>query len=379
MTSLDTEPSRERLDTLTGLRFYAAFIVLLRHTVPELWPAPVLAQLAAIGPIGVGFFFVLSGFILTWTWNPTVSTRAFYGRRIARIYPLHILTTVLAVGIFLAAGTAEVANALSSVFLLHAWGGEDWFIGTNTPSWSLSVEAFFYLLAPFLIPVIAKLDHKRCLWVVLGAVSAMGLWTVAYAGATIMNLPVSPFSTYTNPVYRLGEFVIGIAIASSTRSGWRLRVSFRSALALGAAGYIFLAAVNWIIADYGPSLGNAVGLPFGVLDLMYLPVVCVLVAAAAGADLDGVRTPLSGVWHVRLGQWSFALYLVQMIVVVAVAEMVDAPESLSLGGLLALLATIAVSVAISAGLFQWFEKPVESALRKRIGSSKPRELASRTR
>ena len=375
MTSLDTEPSRARLDTLTGLRFYAAFVVLLRHTVPELWPAPVLTQLAAIGPIGVGFFFVLSGFILTWTWNPGVSTRVFYGRRIARIYPLHILTTLIAVGIFLAAGTADIGNAILSVFLLHAWGGDGWAAGTNGPSWSLSVEAFFYLLAPFLIPVIARLDPKKCLWVVLGSMAAMGVWTVAYAGATLVDLPVNPFSTYTNPVYRLGEFAIGIAIASAMRSGWRLPLTFRAAAALGGAAYVLLAAVNWIVAEYGPSLGDTAGLPLGVLDLMYLPFVCVLIATAAGTDLGGVRTPLSGVWHVRLGQWSFALYLVQMLVVGAVAEMVTAPESLSVTGLVLLLATMAVCIAVSAGLFQWFEKPMESELRKRIGSPTTRELS----
>lgn len=370
MTSLDTEASRARLDTLTGLRFYAALAVLLRHSVPEMWPAPVLAQIAAVGPIGVGFFFVLSGFILTWTWNPTVSTRVFYGRRIARIYPLHILTTLVAVGIFLAAGTADLSNGLRSVFLLHAWGGDGWAAGTNGPSWSLSVEAFFYLCAPFLIPVISRLAPKRCLWVILGGTAAMGVWTVAYAGATIMGLSLNPFSTYTNPVYRLGEFAIGIAIASAMRKGWKLPVSFRASLALGGAGYAFLAAVNWVLAEYGPSFGGTAGLPLGVLDLLYLPFVCVLIAAAAGADLSGIRTPLSGVWHVRLGQWSFALYLVQMLVVGAVAEMINVHRELSLAGLIALLTTITVCVVVSAGLFHWFEKPLERALRKRIGSAK---------
>lgn len=370
MTSLDTEARTARLDSLTGLRFYAAFAVLLRHTVPEMWPAAVLTQLAAIGPVGVGFFFVLSGFILTWTWNPAVPTRAFYGRRIARIYPLHLLTTLGAVGIFLAVGTTDLPNAVLSLLLIHAWGGDGWAAGTNGPSWSLSVEAFFYLLAPFLIPVISRLDPRRCLMVGLAAVVLMGTWTVAYAGATVADLPVNPFSTYTNPAYRLGEFVIGISIASAMRSGWRLPVSFRIALILGGTGYALLASINWFFAEYGPSLGGSAGLPLGVLDLLYLPFVCVLIAAAAGADLAGARTPLAGVWHVRLGQWSFALYLVQILVVAFVAEMIPVPEVLSVAGLLALLVTMVVCVVISAALFYWFEKPLESALRKRIGSAK---------
>lgn len=375
MTLPHNELSRLRLNTLTGLRFYAAFAVLLRHTVPELWPAPVLAQIAAVGPVGVGFFFVLSGFLLTWTWDSAVSTRIFYGRRIARIYPLHILTTLIAAWIFWASGTSDLAGTIRSMFLLHAWGGDAWGTGTNGPNWSLSVEAFFYLVAPFLIPIIERLNPKRCLWVVLGTVLAMGVWTAAYAGATVMGLSVNPLSTYTNPAYRLGEFAIGTAIASAMRGGWRLPVSLRAALALSGVGYAVLAALNWVVAQYGPSLGGAAGLPLGVLDLMYLPVVCVLIAAAAGADADHTRTPLSGAWHVRLGQWSFALYLVQMLVVGAVGGWSGAHRTASVEGLVTLVGTIVACVALSAGMYLWFEKPLEGALRKRLGSAKQRQAS----
>ncbi|WP_209742766.1 MULTISPECIES: acyltransferase family protein [Micrococcaceae] len=148
MTSIDTEPRLARLDSLTGLRFFAAFVVLLRHTVPEIFPLPGLSELSAIGPIGVGFFFVLSGFILTWNWNPATGRGVFYGRRAARILPLHALTTVVAAALLIMADTPLWASTILSLFLLQAWFTEGYRLGGNSPSWSLSVEAFFMSCSP---------------------------------------------------------------------------------------------------------------------------------------------------------------------------------------------------------------------------------------
>lgn len=86
-----------RLDSLTGLRWWAAFGVFLHH-MTNLAPLPVHAALA-LGNYGVMFFFVLSGFVLTWS-AQAVSTSTFYWRRFARIYPAHLVALALAVPVF---------------------------------------------------------------------------------------------------------------------------------------------------------------------------------------------------------------------------------------------------------------------------------------
>lgn len=372
MTSLDTEPHKARLDTLTGLRFYAAFAVILNHSVLVIFPAPILLQLAAIGPIGVGFFFVLSGFILAWTWSGG-STRAFYGRRFARIYPLHIVTTVLAIAMLLIIGTnVDWFTTGLSVVLLQAWGGEQWG-GGNGPSWSLSVEMFFYILFPFIVGPIRKLATRRALSLAGVVFAAMFVWIGAYAVANLRidSAFVEAFSPYTNPVYRLGEFVIGITIATAMRNGWRLRWSFKTVGAIGIAGYVLLAGINWVVAESGISLGSMPGLPYSVQDFMFLPFTCFLIAGAAAADIRRERTGLNGRRHVKLGEWSFALYLVQMIVIIPIAEFWHYDEA-TLPGLVALVAVLVISQLAAAALFTWLEKPVERFLRPRIGAERKR-------
>lgn len=372
MTSLDTEPHRARLDTLTGLRFYAAFAVILNHSVLIIFPAPVLLQLAAIGPIGVGFFFVLSGFILAWTWNQG-STRAFYGRRFARIYPLHIVTTILAVLMLIIIGSeVDWFTTGLSVALLQAWGGEQWG-GGNGPSWSLSVEMFFYILFPFVVAPIRRLTTRRAATLAAVVFVVMFVWIGAYAlaNARIDSVVVEAFSPYTNPVYRLGEFIIGIVIATAMRNGWRIRWGFKRVGAIGVAGYVLLAGINWLVAESGISLGSTPGLPLSVQDFLFLPVTCLLVAGAASADLRAERTGLNGRWHVRLGEWSFALYLVQMIVIIPIAEVWRYDEA-TMPGFVALVAAIVISQVAAAALFTFVEKPVERFLRPRIGSDRER-------
>lgn len=89
-----------RLDAITALRWWAALAVFLFH-VRNIVPLPgAVAEFARFGYLGVAFFFVLSGFVLTWSWRPTVDKRTFYWRRFARVYPLNVVTLLLAIPVF---------------------------------------------------------------------------------------------------------------------------------------------------------------------------------------------------------------------------------------------------------------------------------------
>lgn len=374
MTSGDIADTLERaawnkraasLDSLTGLRFFAALVVLLRHSVPELFPLPGLQELSLVGPIGVGFFFVLSGFILTWTWKPHRTLRNFYIRRLARIGPLHVLTTIVAAGLLIAAGTPHWLSTILSLFLLQAWGTENMRSGGNGPSWSLSVEVFFYLCFPFLVRPLLGATIRRCVTIGFGAAAGMLLWTIAYGVGSQMDLPaITVFSTYTNPLYRLGEFVIGICLAVAMRKGWSIRMSLPRATLLAVAGYIGLALANWGVMHAGVHLGDTKGLPLGVLDLAYLPMTVLLIAAAAASDIAGLPSALRGRWMVSLGKWSFALYLIQMIVIAPVTKF--AQPGVSWLGAFLLVGTILVCIAMSALLYRFIERPLESGMKQRL-------------
>src|SRR6478752_7231975 len=95
-----TPPRRDTLPALTGLRFVAALLVVLFHyqfLVPGLAQSAVPgARVIQAGFVGVSIFFVLSGFILAYTYlDPDGTMRstvsAFWHARFARIYPAYAL------------------------------------------------------------------------------------------------------------------------------------------------------------------------------------------------------------------------------------------------------------------------------------------------
>jgi peptidoglycan/LPS O-acetylase OafA/YrhL len=121
----------------------------------------------------VDFFFILSGFVITYTYYHRVSTGdeivAFLRKRLARIYPLHVVT--LALYVLFAAGFSlglyavdrpqryDLLAVPQNLLMIHAWGTtKD--LTFNYPSWSISAEWFMYLL----FPVIALLCRRARAW-----------------------------------------------------------------------------------------------------------------------------------------------------------------------------------------------------------------------
>src|SRR3954470_9302060 len=101
-------PNRVPLRALTGIRFFAAFHVLLLHTTLRyLGHAPIWVQnIVGSGYVGVSLFFILSGFILTYSYSPdghadVTRKREFWAARFARIYPVYALGLLLAGPVFI--------------------------------------------------------------------------------------------------------------------------------------------------------------------------------------------------------------------------------------------------------------------------------------
>ena len=69
---------RVRLDALTGLRFFAALGVVMCYFVGLMHLHGYKQSFLLFWQYGVDFFFVLSGFVLAWSWKPERSTRRFY-------------------------------------------------------------------------------------------------------------------------------------------------------------------------------------------------------------------------------------------------------------------------------------------------------------
>lgn len=375
-----TAPVRDRLESLTGLRWWAAFGIFLAH-VNIFLPLPGTAGGFGLGVSGVTFFFVLSGFVLTWTASGRDTAAWFLARRFARVWPLLLLAVLLPLMFALTSPDLDLdpANmilmAAASLLLIQAWV-PGWILEAPNPvTWTLSCEAFFYLLFPLFIGPMVRRTLRQLLVVAAGLVIVgwlirIGMW-VAYPPTTELTADTLTDSgplvlgTYA-PIARLHEFLLGMVVAVAIRRGWRSPVSVRAAAALLLAGFLVL----WLFRD----AAWRAEVPYDAVNQVSAPLFALLIAAVATRDRQGGRSWLRSGVMIRLGRYSYAFYLFHFIVVLSVASAVfpdrtvvdfflDPVEpSWSHAGWAVL--ALAVSILISGLLYRWYEHPAETRLRR---------------
>lgn len=337
-------PTRVNLPSLTGLRYLAAAVVVVHHSTEVFGPETWLDRIAKNGYVGVAFFFVLSGFILSWTRDENVSRGTFYRRRFARIYPMYLATFVGAVLIAVIAdipGKSMIGVALGLV-LLQAWfPQESIYAAGNPPAWSLSAEAFFYALFPFIAPRVAR--SKTPLWPAVSVVLILG---VAYALSPIY----SGWFAYFSPAYGLVYFVVGMLAANAVRRTTRAP---SLPLSLAMAGLVFVACGIWLDGE-----------PRGLVTALMLPPLVLVIVAAANGDMTGPRSMWSRSFVVKLGEWSFALYLIHFPMVRLINRAIDGPlDGGEFGALAGSIGVLVVGTAAAAAAYYLYERPAEKWLR----------------
>ncbi|MFF3937964.1 acyltransferase family protein [Streptomyces phaeofaciens] len=165
---------------MTGLRFWAALVVVLYHLSRQSGRLPVLSDLAWYGRSGVTFFFVLSGFVLAWTYDgKSVPAKVFLWRRFARIWPMLAVSVIASVAAWHALGTEwSRKGVVATLLLVNAWVPEQALLkGGNPAAWSLSDEAWFYATFPLLMALPLLRTPRRRLWVaVVACVASLAVW-----------------------------------------------------------------------------------------------------------------------------------------------------------------------------------------------------------
>lgn len=215
---------RDPLPALTAPRFAAAFAVFVAHCWMLLKGADPLtfdlryAHIAA----GVQFFFVLSGFVLTYNYLDSLRTPTrrgawnFLVARWARLYPVHVLASLAALPstIFLfKSGTVSSPVLITGVhvFLLQA------FVPMQSPAvnayngvaWTLSVECCFYLAFPLLIPALTRGSLARRGAAVLLVLAPWMAAVAAVGGAFALPEWIHPLRF---PLVRMVDFVVGVVM-----------------------------------------------------------------------------------------------------------------------------------------------------------------------
>jgi len=328
--------------SLNGLRAAGALLVMLYHV--NSWNLQVIRGSSAFYT-GVGLFFVLSGFVLTWTAQPGTTLGAFYTRRLARILPNHLtaLAIGLAVTVLVVGATVDPVTLLSGAFLVQAWSPDrDVVFAVNGVAWSLSCEIAFYAAFPALLWGLRRM-RARTRAVVAGAALAAPV-AVALAWPTL--IPV----LFHLPPARLPEFLLGMVTALAVREGWRPRVPAWALLGVLAACVLGAAAV-----DVHPTVLTA------VLAVIFAP----LAAGCAWGDIDGGnRWALHPV--VKLGgALSFSFYLLhELVIKVVVATPVRGPAAIAL--------VLVVSAALAFLLWRGVELPARARILATLPAPAPR-------
>jgi len=356
-----------RLEPLTSLRFFAAAAIVLHHT-QEVW-VPTGFWLPFLLDQAVAFFFVLSGFILTYAY-PELPTRTerrrFWLARLARIWPAHatafaLLFVLLADPGGVGTGAGRVGVALLNLSMLHAWiPVEAINFSYNGPSWSISTEFGFYVLFPFLI------QRLRNTWwwklVGTGALVAALCWVCDAIGASDPGFAIL---IYVNPLARAFEFTLGMCTAlllptlgARLRGRAALATAFEVAVLAAMLANAAHAARTVHAWRAGGWIGNAFALWLVHGGMGCIPFASVVLIFACGAGW--ISRLLSVRLLVLLGEISFTMYLLHQILLRLIgahrAELEIVPAWLQMLGFAALLAVAS----------HWIWAAVERPLRARI-------------
>ena len=361
----DTLP---KLEALTALRFFAAFHVVVFHMRIEglLPPGPWWYEnFAAVGYIGVNLFFVLSGFILVYTYAGTgVSPRRFWQARFARIYPAYSLSLLLSAPFFffavrhleipfLAWSKQHLVTAcVLTLGLLQSWFPQA-ALTWNAVCWSLSVEAFFYLVFPILLLWNREFTSRKLFWVVV-------LWSVVSLATAVLYIVVHPDGIDKinsgettllwknvlsfNPLVRLPEFLVGVFAG-------RLFLSAKTRPALAAPLVLFGIAVVLALVLLADRIPRPL-ISAGFLSPSFAAIIYGLALRPGWAKFLNARA------LILLGDASYSLYLLHPTVISLVADHLSSLHW-------ALRATLAFLAAVAASFASYYfvEEPFRKLLR----------------
>lgn len=305
--------NNHRFETLDSWRGIAATLVVVHHVFADshIFALPVIRH----GWWAVDFFFVLSGFVITYAYNARLGTagevRSFALQRVGRVYPLHIFM----LGVLVITELAKVAAVhfgltfdappfsgrntpfaiLTNILMLHSFGFHTATAGSwNVPSWSIGVEFYTYFIFAGLVYAL-----KRPQW----------------AFFALMALSVGVLSTSQ---WYLGE-------------GFRLGL-FRCLLGFFAGHFV------WRLWRT----------PFAQTHLQAF-----IKRFAAPLEFAVFIAAVAAVWYAEFNPWSFALPLIFSLVILVFAFEAGPLSRLLKTGPFALLGTLSYSIYMTHFWIIW--------------------------
>lgn len=387
------------LPALTGARFVAAAGVVAYHYQSVMHCPAWLDLLLGSGRSGVCFFYILSGFILTYNYESWFKTNTkrwnlFAEARLARVYPMYLVSMLLAGSIVVGWNLPRYRALLEEASYTHLTAGNmarSFVVDVlclqplipspavellwNAANWSIPCELFFYLCFPALLVWLNRRSLTRrglmataaaiyviqsALFVSLAAAIAH-FWTPASALGrfTATRYLAIDLLVYRSPVMRFGEFAVGVLVGllfleerqrapNHQIHSWKRTV----AILLCVAGIFILACV-----EVPPTWYHA--MTWLRAFTIFTPLYAMLIILLARGGTPFARF-LSWRPIEILGESSYSLYMIHTPILSILVYKLRSGRELS--GI-EIITYLAVTVIASILCFRWIETPARKQWR----------------
>ncbi|WP_020394954.1 acyltransferase family protein [Thiolinea disciformis] len=304
-----------KLEQITFTRFIAALTVVFFHfgTLNQASPTthPFWGSVITAGPIAVSYFFALSGFIMAVAYygsTRSIDAKQYWVARFARIYPVYLVALLLVLAFaMLKKQSVGLSTIAFNVSMLQAWL-PPYAMTLNTPGWSLSVEAFFYLCFPFLLALLHRQSRRQML-----LIFSIVLWF----STQLLQIYLVQSSYYTHPsafhnfifyhpLMHISTFLLGLLAGAYFCDGAfnRFQVVWNGVAILILLGLVIFALAYQ--AKLSAWLGFTVHYENGLIAPLFLAII-ILLGLNTGWTQKVLNLPLL----VLLGEASYSLYILQ--------------------------------------------------------------------
>lgn len=334
------------------------------------WLDRLIGPIISHGELGVDLFFALSGFVLALNYSERMGSTfsrqraaTFWWARIARVWPVFFLTLLVAGlwhGVLFGSGTDPVEprdfgvmSFLRQTLLVALWTEPSYDrLMWNGPSWSVSAEAFAYMLFPILILLFFRMGR---------ALASKSLIILAVIAVLPITLFVGAYGHIYMPWSWMLRIVCGfIAGALMWHGVSKLKTSRRMR---SWASHLALVAVVLLVAwMYG-----ATAMGRGHLIPMAAPLFVILIGLLAVGDRHIVRL-LSTKVFVAGGAASYSVYMVHMLIIEpfwwAQGSIGGIFAPGQVGSKVGFLVLPLVIIGVGYCMWRWFEEPARERIRR---------------
>lgn len=316
--------------TLQSLRFIFVLMVFMSHFA---YQGSGFSAFDAGGDCGVAFFFMLSGFVLSLRYGSQIREGTFcygrfMGRRLRKIYPLHLLCLLF----FLVVSRSGFDLAtLLNVALLQSWVPDPYYyFSCNSVSWFLSSLLVCYVLFPF--------AYRRL---------SAGLTLVVFSAylLTYLMVPTDQVNAilYVHPLVRFVDFYIGMLLGRFYEQGYRVPHAGWLEWLLAVCLVITLAVYPWMDVKFR----NA-----PLYWMVLIPLILVFAKGEGRLSSWLCTSPMQ-----LLASLSMAFYMIhQMMIGILIHRLPEIPGVLML--FVCILTTLSVSWLIERFLLPKIEKVI---------------------